>query len=54
MYSTELKMFLEQQIRICNPGAQVLSCWGIFVAIARNTLYVSKLSILLCQKLLGY
>ncbi len=33
----------------------VISCWGIFVAIAKNTLYGSKLSIfLLCQKSLGY
>ncbi len=32
-----------------------LSRWGIFVAIAKNTLYGSKLSIfLLCQKSLGY
>ncbi len=49
MYSTELKMFLEQQIRICNPGAQVLSCWSIFVVIARNTLYASKLLIFYAQ-----
>ncbi len=34
---------------------QVLSLWGIFVAIAKNTLYGSKLLIfLLCQKYLGY
>ncbi len=33
----------------------VLSRWGIFVAIAKNTLHVSKLSIfLLCQKSLGH
>ncbi len=33
----------------------VLSRWGIFVAIANNTLYGSKLSIfILCQKSLGY
>ncbi len=33
----------------------VLSRWGIFVAIAKNTLYGSKLSIfLLCQKSLEY
>ncbi len=32
-----------------------LSRWGIFVAIAKNTLYGSKLSIfLLCQKSLGH
>uniref|UniRef100_A0A671KDX2 Son of sevenless homolog 1 (Drosophila) n=1 Tax=Sinocyclocheilus anshuiensis TaxID=1608454 RepID=A0A671KDX2_9TELE len=38
----------------CNTKA-VLSHWGIFVAIANNTLYGSKLSIsLLCQKSLGY
>ncbi len=33
----------------------VLSRWGIFVAIANNTLYGSKLLIfLLCQKSLGH
>ncbi len=33
----------------------VLSRWGVFVAIARNTLYGSKLLILLlCQKSLGH
>ncbi len=33
----------------------VLSLWGIFVAIANNTLYGSKLYIfLLCQKSLAY
>ncbi len=33
----------------------VISHWGIFVAIAKNTLYGSKLEIfLLCQKSLGY
>ncbi len=33
----------------------VLSRWGIFVAIANNTLYGSKLYIfLLCQKSLAY
>ncbi len=33
----------------------VLSRWGIFVAIAQNTLYGSKLLILLLyQKILGY
>ncbi len=38
---------------ICDPGD--LSRWGIFVAIANNTLYGSKLLIfLLCQKSLGY
>ncbi len=33
----------------------VLSCWGIFVAIANNTLYGLQLYIfLLCQKALAY
>ncbi len=44
------------QISICDWTTKpVLSRWGIFVAIANNTLYGSKLLIFrLCQKLLGY
>uniref|UniRef100_A0A673L5W7 Bifunctional heparan sulfate N-deacetylase/N-sulfotransferase 1-like n=1 Tax=Sinocyclocheilus rhinocerous TaxID=307959 RepID=A0A673L5W7_9TELE len=48
--------FIHRGIRVsvCVTKA-VLSRWGIFVAIANNTLYGSKLSIfLLCQKSLGY
>ncbi len=35
--------------KICDPESQntVLSRWGVFVAIANNTLYGSKLSIFL-------
>ncbi len=39
-----LKIFeqIEKSYIKCDPGPQVLSCWGMFVAIAKNTLYGLK------------
>ncbi len=44
------------KIHLCPWSTKaVLSLWGIFVEIAKNTLYGSKLYIfILCQKSLGY
>ncbi len=43
-------------LNICDRSTKaVLSRWGIFIVIAKNTLYGSKLYIfLLCQKSFGY